>query len=84
MDPAVVDQLVAAFSELRRLSDAGLLPYPYSTRELVNIVKHLQQFPEDPLAEVVRNVFDFDAFSRDTADSVEGVFRSFGIPLGTP
>lgn len=33
--------------------EAGKLSYPYSTRELVNLVRHLQQFPEDSLAEVM-------------------------------
>jgi hypothetical protein len=35
-------KLVAAFGELRSLADQGLLNYPYSTRELVNIVRHVQ------------------------------------------
>lgn len=35
-------KLVTAFSELRQMADEGLIAYPYSTREVVNIVKHLQ------------------------------------------
>jgi len=35
-------KLTAAFKELRKLVDEGLISYPYSTRELVNIVKHMQ------------------------------------------
>ena len=35
-------KLVSAFSELRQMADEGLIAYPYSTREVVNIVKHLQ------------------------------------------
>jgi len=35
-------KLVAAFGELRDLADRGLISYPYSTREVVNIVKHLE------------------------------------------
>ena len=35
-------KLVEAFSELREMADSGLLAYPYSTREVVNIVKHMQ------------------------------------------
>ena len=44
--PAVPDdtlhKLVAAFGELRAMADQGTITYPYSTREVVNIVKHLQ------------------------------------------
>lgn len=39
-----IKQLVLAFSELRQMADMGQLNYPYSTREVVNIVKHLQVF----------------------------------------
>lgn len=38
----ILQKLVAAFGELRRLADQGIINYPYSTREVVNIVKHLQ------------------------------------------
>lgn len=39
---ALVERLVKAFGELRNMADQGLVNYPYSTREVVNIVKHLQ------------------------------------------
>ena len=39
---AVLKKLVAAFGELRDMADRGLITYPYSTREVVNIVKHLE------------------------------------------
>ena len=35
-------RLVGAFAELRQMSDDGTIAYPYSTREVVNIVKHLE------------------------------------------
>lgn len=35
-------KLVRAFAELRTMADQGLVQYPYSTREVVNIVRHLQ------------------------------------------
>ena len=35
-------RLVTAFGHLRSMADEGQLAYPYSTRELVNIVRHLQ------------------------------------------
>lgn len=38
----VLRRLVAAFAELRQLADQGVITYPYSTREVVNIVRHLQ------------------------------------------
>lgn len=38
----ILKKLVAAFAELRQMSDDGIIAYPYSTREVVNIVKHLE------------------------------------------
>ena len=38
----MLSMLVDAFSELRQIADQGQIAYPYSTREVVNIVKHLQ------------------------------------------
>ena len=35
-------RLVLAFGELRNMADQGLISYPYSTREVVNMVRHLQ------------------------------------------
>ncbi|KAG0722072.1 von Willebrand factor A domain-containing protein 8 [Chionoecetes opilio] len=38
----IMRHLVGAFGELRDLADQALIQYPYSTREIVNIIKHLQ------------------------------------------
>ena len=35
-------KLVHGFGELRTMADLGKLQYPYSTREVVAVVKHLQ------------------------------------------
>ena len=37
----VLRKLVLAFGELRDMADQGLINYPYSTREVVNMVRHL-------------------------------------------
>ena len=42
VDDKIIYKLVKAFGELRTMADQGLVSYPYSTREVVNIVKHLQ------------------------------------------
>ena len=42
VDEAILTKLVSAFSELRQMADDGLIAYPYSTREVVNIVKHIE------------------------------------------
>lgn len=42
VDDKTIRKLVKAFGELRTMADQGLVAYPYSTREVVNVVKHLQ------------------------------------------
>lgn len=47
VDEHVLRKLVGSFGALRRLSDQGLLAYPYSMRELVGIVTHLEKYPDE-------------------------------------
>ena len=73
--------LTGAFADLRAAVEAGKLNYPYSTRELVNIVRHLTLFPEDSIGTVLENVFAFDAYDSQLRAFLFGVFRRHGIPL---
>ncbi|XP_061677938.1 von Willebrand factor A domain-containing protein 8 isoform X2 [Syngnathoides biaculeatus] len=79
---ATLEKLVAAFGELRSMADRGAIAYPYSTREVVNIVKHLQKFPNEGLANVLRNVFDFDSYNKETRDVLTEALHKHGIPVG--
>ncbi|XP_009461391.1 PREDICTED: von Willebrand factor A domain-containing protein 8 [Nipponia nippon] len=78
----ILQKLVAAFGELRSLADQGIINYPYSTREVVNIVKHLQKFPTEGLANVVRNVFDFDSYNNEMREILISTLHKYGIPIG--
>eukprot|EP00088_Acartia_fossae_P010900 TRINITY_DN15467_c2_g1_i2.p1 TRINITY_DN15467_c2_g1~~TRINITY_DN15467_c2_g1_i2.p1 ORF type:complete len:537 (+),score=101.70 TRINITY_DN15467_c2_g1_i2:81-1613(+) len=75
----IMRRLVKTFSELRTMADDGQIQYPYSTREVVNIVKHLQQFPDDGLGNVVRNVFDFDSYSKEVRETLTEVLHKHGM-----
>ena len=61
------------------LSFKNFLQYPYSTREVVNIVKHLEKFPTEGLGNVVRNVFDFDSYNKETKESLNEILRKHGM-----
>ncbi|EYC24839.1 hypothetical protein Y032_0013g2131 [Ancylostoma ceylanicum] len=82
VEDATLLKLMAVFTELREMVNEGVLHYPYSTRELVNIVKHINKFRDDSLTTAIRNVFDFDSFSPDAIKSVEEIFQKHGIPFG--
>ncbi|XP_060665010.1 von Willebrand factor A domain-containing protein 8 [Drosophila nasuta] len=74
-------KLVNAFGELRNLADEGLLNYPYSTREVVNIVKHLEAYPGEDMSELVGNVLDFDRYQPEALDQVTQVLSKHGLPI---
>lgn len=78
----ILQKLVSAFSDLREMADEGRISYPYSTREVVNIVKHMQMFPNEGVSTIVRNVFDFDSYSSHLLDTVISTLHKHGIPLG--
>ncbi|XP_054728562.1 von Willebrand factor A domain-containing protein 8 [Anastrepha obliqua] len=73
--------LVNAFGELRTMADEGLLNYPYSTREVVNIVKHLEKYPNDSMSELVGNVLDFDKYQPEALEQVTTVLSKHGLPI---
>lgn len=75
-------KLVLAFGELREMADQGLINYPYSTREVVNMVRHLNKFPNEGLTTVVKNVFDFDQYNKELKETLIDTMQKHGIPLG--
>ena len=83
VDREIVIRLIDAFDELRDLSNQGVLSYPYSTRELVNIVKHLEEFPRDGIPRAIQNIFDFDGFDDQNLTEVNKVLKRNGIPVST-
>ncbi|ORX55569.1 hypothetical protein DM01DRAFT_1334962 [Hesseltinella vesiculosa] len=75
-------KLSSAFTDLRKLTDEGLISYPYSTRELVNIVRHLQNYPAEGISKILQNVFDFDQYDSASKELLIEIFEKHGIPIG--
>ncbi|KAG5885894.1 hypothetical protein JTB14_019153 [Gonioctena quinquepunctata] len=75
----IIEKLVAVFGDLRVMADQGVVNYPYSTREVVNIVKHLQKFPTADLEDVIFNVFDFDRYSPEMIETLGDVLVKHGF-----
>ena len=74
----LIKRIAASFAELRSLSDHGEIYYPYSTREAVAVVKHLERFDDDVVS-ALHNVLDFDSFDNDVYATIGKVFRKHGI-----
>jgi hypothetical protein len=42
----------------------------------------LQEFPNESLASVVRNVFDFDSYNKEVQEILVQTLHKYGIPIG--
>ncbi|CAG7731784.1 unnamed protein product [Allacma fusca] len=79
IDEDYLRRIAKAFGDLRKLADEGTISYPYSTREAVNIVKHIQKYPDDTLAEAVDNVFDFDVYNSELRQTVKNTLLKYKL-----
>ncbi|MDP2437681.1 MAG: AAA family ATPase [archaeon] len=77
----LVRQLATAFRLLRARVEAGKLTYPYSTRECLAIIKHLQRFPDDSVHAAVSNVFAFDAYDPMVRLQILECLAEAGLPV---
>lgn len=64
------------------MADDGVIVYPYSTREVVNIVKHLALFPSDSVVQTLENVLAFDSFDENVRQQLARIFSAHGFPVG--
>ena len=80
----IIKNLIYAFNDLREMVSDGTLSYPYSTRELINIVKHLEKYPKDNLSDVLNNILAFDSYDEYLMKSLYEIFHRYGIPLYIP
>ena len=47
-------------------------------KELINLVRHVKAYPEDPLGEALRNIFDFDIYKPETIDKLRQILIHHG------
>lgn len=75
VDREIILKLVKAFGELRNMADQGLVSYPYSTREVVNIVKHLEVSLYDFIFHLSL-IYNFMCFQKFSQESLATVVRN--------
>ena len=49
--------------------------------ELINIVRHMQTYADDPLEDTLRNVFDFDVYKPETITKLGQILNHHGYVL---
>ncbi|OQS05394.1 hypothetical protein THRCLA_02460 [Thraustotheca clavata] len=77
----VLRRLCSAFADLRQLVEDGTITYPYSTREVIAVAKHLERFPEEGVTGTLENVLAFDSYDPQLRKLLASVFVRHGIPL---
>ncbi|KAF7986115.1 hypothetical protein HWV62_41553 [Athelia sp. TMB] len=77
----IIRRLVFAFQDLRKGYDSGILAYPYSLRELINLVRHMRAYPKDDLATSLRNIFDFDVYKPETIERLAEILEHYGLAV---
>ncbi|KAF5377791.1 hypothetical protein D9757_008075 [Collybiopsis confluens] len=79
MDEDLILRLVGAFADLRADYANGKVGYPYSLRELINLVRHMRAYPNDSLDVALRNVFDFDVYKPETIEKLKEILDHHGL-----
>lgn len=82
VDPKLIGKLVLAFQDLRTAFEEDLINHPYSLRELIHIVRHLNQYPDEPLSEVMLNMLAFDLHRPEAMKLVQETFARNGLKVG--
>ena len=81
LDPLIIRQIAASFADLRKLSENLDISYPYSTREAIAVVKHMDRFTDHGIVSALHNVIDFDSFDDRIYSVVCNVFQKHGIVM---
>jgi von Willebrand factor A domain-containing protein 8 len=77
----IIDTLIDIWQDLREAHEKGVMAYPFSVREAVSVVKHLDQFPADGLEGALDNVISFDRFDTVILKQLANVFSRHGVPV---
>jgi von Willebrand factor A domain-containing protein 8 len=77
----IINRIAHAFRDLRRAYEDQEMSYPYSAREAVAVVKHVQAYPEDGVAAAVENIIGFEGYNPRIRKQIALIFQSKGIPV---
>lgn len=75
----LVDKLVDIWEDLRLAHQRGALTHPFCVRESVNVIKHLNTFPDDGIECAIDNVVSFDRLDRTLSNHLDDIFGQHGV-----
>jgi len=79
--PRVIDNIVKIWETLRVAHQKGTMTYPFSVRESVNVIKHMNEFPGDGIEDAIDNVIAFDRLDKALSNHLNDIFGGHGIHI---
>ncbi|MBF0253098.1 MAG: AAA family ATPase [Candidatus Omnitrophica bacterium] len=75
----LIVRLVRAANDLRAAYKRGEIPKPFSTRGLVNVVEHLNEYTNDSVYAELYRVFNLRYISEEYQETVNKVFKTYDL-----
>ena len=79
--PEHIRTIVEIWQDLATAHQKGILAYPFSVREAISVVRHLDAFPSDGLMRSVENIIAFDRFDDALLEQLFSIFARHGVHL---
>jgi len=81
VDVKTVADIALTFMDLRNDYNNGSISYPFSTRESVSVIKHLEEYKNDGISSAIENVISFDSLNPSLKNFILSKFMARGIPI---
>ena len=81
LSETTVDKIVGVWQDLRKAHEKGQMSYPFSVREAVSVVKHMNKFPRDGLEGALENVLAFDRTEKGTWKLLSEILSRHGLSV---
>jgi MoxR-like ATPase len=79
-----IQKIIRIWQDLSKAHERGILAYPFSIREAVGVVRHLEKYPDDGFATAIDNVLAFDRFDTTLMKQLNSIFNQHGVKLQIP
>lgn len=76
-----IQKIIRIWQDLSKAHERGILAYPFSIREAVSVVRHLEQYPDDGFESAIDNVLAFDRFDNALMKQLDSIFKQHGVQL---
>ena len=78
-----IEKIIKVWDELRKAHEDGRILYPFSVRESVNVIKHLNSYSKDGIESALENVISFDRLDITLSNQLKQIFDDHGISVFT-